>query len=287
MEETTIPEVPSKENQPRHDTNQAKTKENPAAEQSTPQGPIQGPEETPTMLLTTPRKSKHEAQWATYHGRQAWTTPRRRRSSNGELSLKVSTPEVPDYNAMKVPQLKKLCKGRRLTQGGIRQELIDKLEKDDKGRRELKIRTIVTPKRSRGGNIIVPTRDNEYGNDDYDPHKSPTLQTPSKKARKRPPDKNVVIDEDVADVDKDDDDDDEDDIVPKGRIPNESQPHDDEYEGKTPQILEELPPNSTNKINTPGEKGGNREGSDIHPSEVHQVHQHQNEGSQVHRQGEG
>ena len=178
VEEPTITEVPSKENQSRQDTNQAKTKENPAAEQSTPQGPIQGSEETPTMLLTTPRKSKHEAQWATYHGRQAWTTPRRRRSSNGELSLKVSTPEVPDYNAMNVPQLKKLCKGRRLTQGGIRQELIDKLEKDDKGRRELKIRTIVTPKRSRGGNIIVPTRDNEYGNDDYDPHKSPTLQTP-------------------------------------------------------------------------------------------------------------
>ena len=147
-------------------------------------------------------------------------------------------------------------------------------------------KAIVTPKRSRCGNIIVPTRDNEYGND-YDPHKSPTLQTPSKKARKRPPDKNVVIEEDVVDVDKDDDDDDKDDIVPEGRIPNESQPHDDEYEGKTPQILEELPPNSTNEINTPGEKGGNREGSDNHPSEVHQVHQHQKEGSQVHRQGEG
>ena len=51
---------------------------------------------------------------------------------------------------MTVPQLRKICKGRHIVQGGLKDELVKRLENDDKGRTEIKFIT-TTPKRSRGG----------------------------------------------------------------------------------------------------------------------------------------
>ena len=87
---------------------------------------------------------------------------------------------------------------------------------------------------------------------------------------------------------KDVDSDVEDVIAIEGRIPNDSQTQDDiDARDIILQILEELPPDSVNKATPQGERGGKSEDGDIGPGEVPPVHQHQNEGAQAHRQGEG
>ena len=205
---------------------------------------------------------------------------------------------------MTVVQLRRVCKGRLLTQGGLRDELISKLEMDDKGRTEIKFRAPTTPKRTRGGFKIDPQRvkfdddDHHHQHDDDDAqNNSPTLQTPSKKPRRKPPETSVNRLRDDDDDKEDDIDDKEDDIVDdydddeaKNTVsnPEESQKHDeDDAQEPPPQISESPPSKSTSKDASPGEIVKKSEDFGASSDEVPPVHQHQNEAGQDHRHGEG
>ena len=83
---------------------------------------------TPTSLRTIEARTQRSH----YLGRLPWRTPKRGKGSTGR-SITLTTPDSKDYPNMTVTQLRKICKGRYLIQGRLKDVLIRRIEEDDKG----------------------------------------------------------------------------------------------------------------------------------------------------------
>ena len=179
--------------------------------------------------------------------------------------LALMSPKTPSYNDMNVPELRKECKGRRLKTGGLREELITKLMKDDKGRTTITYLSFISPsKRTREGQLIVPNKvisdklTNVNDKEEIEERGgSPTLHS-------------------RAEVE----------VATPNQIP---EPHNDnDISTDSPMISEISTLESTNKGSNLGKgEDNNSEDRGQVPGEELHVYQHHNQGPKFQRQGEG